>query len=383
MGTAFAAPPALADESPETVVVTASALPGTSLDADKLPLSTDTITSSDLTRYGTASILGALERGGGGVSLSEAQDNPFQPNIYYHGFQASPLAGDAQGLAVYVDGVRFNQPFGDVVGWDLIPDIAVDKLTVEGSNPIFGLNALGGSIALTMKNGFLWQGSALDGAGGSFGRWQSEFQFGREDGDMSVYVAGNALHETGWRDHSPSRLGQVFADLGWRDGRAELHLDLIGADTDLTGNGTAPVELLAVDRAAIFTFPDNTRNTYGLANLFGSFQAGEALSPKPMSMRAVCARARSTATPATPWSAATARVSSVSTTTISPAPAAIRSRISWVAAPMPSSTGPRPAPPASAARSRRCFRPAETSCSPASPMTPDAAISPPIPRSAP
>jgi outer membrane receptor protein involved in Fe transport len=262
----------------ETVVVTASALPGTSLDADKIPSATETLSSADLTRFGAANLLGALGRSANGVSLSEAQDNPFQPNLYFRGFQASPLAGDAQGLAVYVDGVRFNQPFGDAVGWDLLPDIAIDTLTVEGSNPVFGLNALGGSISLQMKNGFRWQGAEFEASGGSFGRYDVAGQYGVEAGNFSLYAAANALHETGWRDHSPSRLSQVFADAGWHDGRAELHLDVIGADTNLTGNGTAPVELLAVDRAAVFTYPDNTRNTYGLVNAYGSFQESDALS---------------------------------------------------------------------------------------------------------
>lgn len=269
---------ASADESLETVVVTASALPGTSLDPDQLPVSTQVLSADDITRFGRADLLGALGRAGAGVSLSEAQDNPFQPNLTFRGFQASPLAGDAQGLAVYVDGVRFNQPFGDGVGFDLIPDIAIASLTVEGSNPVFGLNALGGSISLSMKNGFTWHGAELEASGGSFGRYDIEGQYGVEDGGLSLYVAANALHETGWRDHSPSRLSQVFADMGWRDGRAELHLDLIGADTNLTGNGTSPVELLAVDRAAVFTWPDNTRNTYGLANAYGTFQLNDAIS---------------------------------------------------------------------------------------------------------
>lgn len=260
------------------MVVTASALPGTGLDADKIPSATQVMTSADLARFGTASLLGALGRAGSGVSLSDAQDNPFQPNLYFRGFQASPLAGDAQGLAVYVDGARFNQPFGDAVAWDLIPALAIDSLAVEGSNPVFGLNALGGSVSLAMKNGFKWQGAELAASGGSFDRAVIEAQYGRADGPFSVYLAANALHETGWRDHSPSRLGQAFADAGWRDGRAELHLDLMAADTSLTGNGPAPVQLLAADRAAVFTFPDTTKNRYGLANLFGTFQASASLS---------------------------------------------------------------------------------------------------------
>ena len=270
---------AQADKSTvETVVVTASPLPGPAVDPGLIPTSTQTLTAADISRSGAASLLRALDQSGTGVSLSNAQDNTFQPNLYYRGFQASPLAGDAQGLAVYVDGVRFNQSFGDAVAWDLIPDIAIDQVTVEGSNPVFGLNALGGSISLRMKDGFSWDGADLEASGGSFDRYDAALQYGRQDGDLSFYAAGNALHETGWRDHSPSRLGQLFTDFGWQHGGAEIHLDVIGADTNLTGNGTTPVELLAVDRAAVFTWPDNQKNTYGLANLFGTWQASPALS---------------------------------------------------------------------------------------------------------
>jgi outer membrane receptor protein involved in Fe transport len=262
----------------ETVVVTASALPGATIDPDTIAATVQTFSSEDLRRLGSANLLRALGDSGAGVSLSEAQDNPFQPNLFYRGFEASPLSGDAQGLAVYVDGVRLNQPFGDTVNWDVIPDIAISRLTLEGSNPVFGLNALGGSISLAMKNGFDWQGTEVEATGGAFGRAQASFQFGRDSGDSSLYVAATGANDDGWRDHSPSRLAQAFADFGWRAGDAELHLDLAAADTNLTGNGTSPVELLAVDRAAVFTFPDNTKNRYGLANLFGTVQLDSALS---------------------------------------------------------------------------------------------------------
>ena len=175
----------------ETVVVTASALPGTALDPDQIPASVQTLSSADLTRLGAASTLRSLNDQASGVSLSDAQDNPFQPNLFYRGFEASPLAGDSQGLAVYLDGVRLNQPFGDVVNWDLIPDIAIDRLTLEGSNPVFGLNALGGSVSVAMKNGFGWQGTEAEAEGGSFGRAQGSLQFGEDDGATSVYAAAH------------------------------------------------------------------------------------------------------------------------------------------------------------------------------------------------
>jgi iron complex outermembrane receptor protein len=262
----------------ETVVVTATALPGASLDPDQIPTDVQTLSSSDLTRLGAASALRALSTQTAGVTLADAQDNPFQPNLFYRGFEASPLAGDAQGLAVYVDGVRVNQPFGDVVNWDLIPDIAIDRLTLEGSNPVFGLNAIGGSIAVKLKDGFRWQGAEAEALGGSYGRVASSVQYGQSDGETSVFAAGTLLDDGGWRDHSPSHLAQGFADLGWRGHDMEVHLDVIGAANALTGNGPSPVQLLAVDRSAVFTFPDQTDNRYLLGNLHGSAQLDAGLS---------------------------------------------------------------------------------------------------------
>jgi outer membrane receptor protein involved in Fe transport len=274
-GAARAAPD---DAAPEMIVVTATALPGTAIDADKIAVGIQTLSSEQLKRFGTADALGALGGAVAGVSMADAQGNPYQPNLFYRGFEASPLAGDAQGLAVYANGARLNQPFGDTVNWELIPDVAIDRLTLEGSNPVFGLNALGGSLSIQMKNGFTFRGLEAEALGGSFGRYQGSAEYGVESGNLGFYVAANGLTDDGWRQHSPSRLGQLFADAGWRSGGGDYHLSLLGAAGDLTGNGTLPVELLAVDRSAVFTFPDKTKNTYGLADFYGSQSLNEALS---------------------------------------------------------------------------------------------------------
>ena len=112
-------------------------------------------------RNGTAGVA-RTERDVPGVTLDAAAGNPFQPSLLYHGFLASPLQGNPQGLAVYLNGARFNQPFGDTVNWDLIPDLAIDRMDLVGSNPVFGLNALGGALSVHMKNGFTYQGGEVD-----------------------------------------------------------------------------------------------------------------------------------------------------------------------------------------------------------------------------
>ena len=249
---------------------------GASTDRDKVPSNTEAVTSRDIERAG--GLLGALDGTIGGVGLNQAQGNPFQPNVVYRGFEASPLAGNAQGLAVYVDGARFNQPFGDTVNWDLIPEQAIDTAVLQTSNPAFGLNALGGALAVRMKTGFTWQGIEAELTGGTRGSISGAAEYGVQSGPFAAYLAFRGLHDKGWRDHSPSDLRQVFADLGWRGERAEIHLGILGADNTLVGNGTAPVELLKVSRKAVFTYPDETRNRFGRIGLNANFRLSEAWS---------------------------------------------------------------------------------------------------------
>src|SRR3954454_16691154 len=108
-------------ELPPVEIVAASPLIGTGIDRNSVPAATHVLTGEDLRRQGPANLLNGLNEQIGVVSADSASGNPFQPTLLYHGFAASPLQGTAQGLAVYVNGMRFNQPFGDTVDWDLIP----------------------------------------------------------------------------------------------------------------------------------------------------------------------------------------------------------------------------------------------------------------------
>jgi outer membrane receptor protein involved in Fe transport len=130
----------------QTIEVTATALPGTAIGIDKIPGNVQVLSSADLTREGSASLTGALNSGLSSVSVNDDLDDPFQPDILYRGFEASPVLGTPQGLAVYQNGVRINEAFGDTVNWDLFPDIAIDQVELVSSNPLYGLNALGGAI---------------------------------------------------------------------------------------------------------------------------------------------------------------------------------------------------------------------------------------------
>ena len=266
--------PALAQPSTSLsgVVVTApTPFPGLGVDAQTSPIAITVLNSDDLVRGGAPDALRALQEQVAGVSLDSASGNPFQPSLFYRGFEASPLQGTAQGLAVYLGGLRFNQPFGDTVNWDLIPSAAIDRMTLEGSNPVFGLNALGGALNVQLKSGFTWQGGEADLSGGAFGRVQGDVQYGRTFGDAAVYLAATALHQDGWRDLQSSDIHSVYGDLGWRGAKAELHLNLRLAQSDLNGPGSSPVELLAADPAAQFTAPNVIKNAYAAVSVAGRY----------------------------------------------------------------------------------------------------------------
>ena len=263
---------------PQVTVIAPTPLLGSGVDRNTVPSQSQVFSNRDVTLQGPPSYLNTLQYQAQGVQLDSAAGGPFQPDLDYHGFLASPLQGTPQGLAVYLNGVRFNSPFGDTVNFDLIPDNAISSMNLEGSNPVFGLNALGGSLAIQMKNGFTFHGFEGDVYGGSFGQIAGDFQYGKQIGNTAVYVAGSGLTENGWRDFQSSALKQFYGDVGWRSDRAEVHLNIDLAQTTLQAPGTTPVEWLAVDPRAQFTGPSPINNNFALISLNGNVQLTDTTS---------------------------------------------------------------------------------------------------------
>ena len=151
----------------DTVVVT-TPLPGVELPSRRVPAPVQTATDWDIDESGALDLSDFLNRRMSGVYVNEVQNNPFQPDVNYRGYTASPLLGTPQGLSVYMDGVRLNQPFGEVVSWDLIPRMALSSTTLmPGSNPVFGLNTLGGALSLQTKDGRSHAGTTVQATYGS------------------------------------------------------------------------------------------------------------------------------------------------------------------------------------------------------------------------
>ena len=136
-------------------VVGVTPLRGSGVSRDRVAAAISVIDGGDLAARGSASMADALQERLGSVSLEGSTTNLFQPTLRFRGFTASPLLGLPQGIAVYQNGVRINEPFGDTVQFDLFPQFAVDQVQLSaGADPTYGLNALGGALALELKNGF-------------------------------------------------------------------------------------------------------------------------------------------------------------------------------------------------------------------------------------
>jgi iron complex outermembrane recepter protein len=262
---------------PAIEVVGTSPLLGSGIDRDKVPANSRTLSDRDLLRDGQPDLAGTLDQRLSSISVNGVQNTPFQPDVQYRGFDASPLLGTPQGLAVYQNGVRINEAFGDTVNWDLVPDFAVRRISLISANPVFGLNALGGALALEMKNGFNFQGSEAVISGGSFGRRESGVEYGVQSGDFGAYIGARALFEDGWRQHSPSSIHQLYADLGAEAEQVSAHVSFAGASNLINAIGPTPVELLAQDRSAIYTTPQATRNDLGFLTLSGAYKPSTTL----------------------------------------------------------------------------------------------------------
>jgi outer membrane receptor protein involved in Fe transport len=250
-------------------IVGTTPLPGADLKPDEIPSPIQHATRREIESSGANDLSDFLNRRLGSVFVNEIQGNPFQPDVNYRGYTASPLLGTPQGLSVYMDGVRLNQPFGDVVSWDLIPKNAIQEMTLlPGSNPLFGLNTLGGAIAIQTKDGFSAPGTSLQIGGGSFGRKTGEIEHGGASaGGFHWYGASSLFFEDGWRVNSPSNVRQFFGKFGWQGTSTWLGLTAAYANNSLIGNGLQEKRFLDRDYRSIYTKPDITSNRSPFLNL--------------------------------------------------------------------------------------------------------------------
>lgn len=254
-------------------------LPGLGLTKEEIPGNVQSLSAKDIKDSQSLSMTDLFNTKLQGVTVNDYQGNPFQMDVQYRGFSAGPQIGTPQGLSVFFDGIRVNEPFGDVVNWDMIPMNAIANVDVfPGSNPIFGLNTLGGAFTMKTKDGFNNTDTDIQVLKGSFGREQLQAESGWNNGTIAFFGAGSFFMEDGWRENSPSEVNQAFGKASYRGERLDINLSTLLVETDLVGNGLIPSEEYDRDRDSVFTSPDTTENKLQQFQLASAFQVNDTFS---------------------------------------------------------------------------------------------------------
>ena len=238
----------------------------------QVPAAVHVVEGSEIANVRKFNVGEALQRAAPGVLINDVGGNPFLPELNYRGFNASPYSGTPQGLAVFQNGIRINEMWGDTVNWDLIPSIAIDRVAIETGNPLYGLNAIGGAVVLDMKNGFTWKGLEVDARGGSFNRRLGTVQYGKQVGDFAIYGAGEAAGDSGYRYFSGSQVKRFYGDVGYKAEQGEAHANVTLGGNYFGATGPAPMEMAAANKSSVYTTPQNYKNQLAMFDLNGQVQ---------------------------------------------------------------------------------------------------------------
>ncbi|MCV0369800.1 TonB-dependent receptor [Filomicrobium sp.] len=251
---------------------------GGEIPVGKYPGGVSTVSSTMILDNGRVETQDALQKHVPGVILMDAGGSTFRTQLDYRGFGAGSITGFPQGVAVYQNGVRINEVFGDVVNWDLIPSNAISDITILSGNPVYGLNAIGGGASILMKDGFSFQGVEIDVMGGSFGRKQISTQVGMQSGPAAIYFAGQKIMDDGYRDFSDADLERMYTDLGFRGSAVEMHFNLTWAGSSAGVVAASPEELLNLGWERTFTSPQTTDLELLMPSINASVKATDTLT---------------------------------------------------------------------------------------------------------
>jgi len=247
-------------------VIGTTPLPGLGTPLEQVPSNVQSFGARDIERQRTGGVADYLNFNANSVSVNSPTGNSFQPDVSFRGFTASSLLGTPQGLSVFQDGVRINEAFADIVNWDLIPKNAVASMQLlPGSNPVFGLNTLGGALTISMKDGFRFEGAGAEMSAGSFGRTSISADAGGNNGMLAGFAAFEGIDDNGWRDHASSRIRRLYARGDMHTGHDDGNVAITLADNYLEGTQALPLSMLSNPKQA-YTWPDSTDNKLGFIN---------------------------------------------------------------------------------------------------------------------
>ena len=245
-------PVATITDAPMEIISTAR-LPQAPVSPSRIPAAVQVIESADLSRAG-AGIPQAIASKIPGASLSDEQGNSYQPDLSLRGFQTSPVVGLPQGVSVFLDGVRVNEPTAEEINFDLLPMEDLERVEIiPGPSVVFGRNTLAGAINLVTERGKEGFSAFAEAAAGSAGYQKYRLRLSGRAGPVDFYASGTQTLEDGWRDATQSRLSRLFSKVGYRAGGTDLTLSYQHASTRIEQAGSLPISILDRNRSANYT----------------------------------------------------------------------------------------------------------------------------------
>src|SRR3989454_1389339 len=261
------------------VVVTGLRLPSVRELARGLAGRTAALSATDLDARGVRSLADALEQLPG-ITTSDELGATGQLDVSLRGFNVSPVIGLPQGVTVYVDGVRANEPGAHEVNFDLLPLEDVERVeVVYGPSVLLGRNALGAAVNLVTRRGASPPSRELEASAGSFGRYELKAHAGARHGVRDHYLGARYEGEDGRRDDTQSRIATLFAKAGLLTHPWDATLSYSGADNKMFQAGRPPRAQLPPRPTAYFTRGDFFAPQAHLAGLKAQRLVGRGVQP--------------------------------------------------------------------------------------------------------
>src|SRR5260370_2137928 len=171
---------------------------------------TASLDAQDLDARGVRTLADALEQLPG-VTTSDELGATAQMDVSLRGFQVSPVIGVPQGVTVYVDGVRANEPDAHEVNCDLLPLEDVERVeVVYGPSVLLGRNALGAAVNLVTRRGASPAAREIEASAGSSGRYELQARAAARPGGWDYYLGARYEREGGSRRDPHRRSGTQF-----------------------------------------------------------------------------------------------------------------------------------------------------------------------------
>jgi iron complex outermembrane receptor protein len=193
-----------------------------------------------------------------GISLFDDFGARLQPELEVRGFTVSPIVGTPQGVGVFLNGVRMNEPDAQEVNFDLLPMAAIDRASlVRGSNVLFGRNSLGGTLLFTTRRGGDTPEATIELGAGSFGEQLATVTAGGKLAGIDGFIAASGANETGWRQATSSNTRNIFATLGYQWGPShdagDIALDFLYGHDKIYEAGSLPESYIQVSPTINYT----------------------------------------------------------------------------------------------------------------------------------